>query len=589
MAIQSKVQSQPTQLGFRDWLAVAYTPLLLVAILPNTLAFIWTAKVVVTLTALGPGLLHLVWLAWRADRAAIAGIVFVSIAGLATLLSDDPLTALTGLYNLGTGWIFTAIVVGAWTLGRQMSRGTENKVEKKLIALLLAGAFVNALISWLQISPFFSSTILTDLDGRAHGLMGNPVHLAALMNAAFALTAEFLHPALTSERKRKSGKFYIVLGFSGAFVFASTIQLSGGRLGLAILPLIILASVWRRRFFISALLSLATAAGILAAGLATTSKSSSASERFSQARGSTFSGRIERWKMAGTAIEKDPLWGAGPGLYRRATSPHNTVPAALGMGPDHLHEDGHNIFIEYATTTGILGLAALLTWLIFIGRQIRGPLVAFVAGGSLSFLLQPQSLALMPALAFAAGASANLPRYPLAKKIALSSLVLSFLGLALGLSVAFTDHLLSRAVLQNDVMAAKRAVAFMPIWAELPTSEVKALRAQPDIEKSSLLQREVLAACREAVRRDPSSPKANNDLGAMEILYGTRPVAIRAFDAALHWDPYSLRALLARASLAAETGDQTLSATLCQKVHELKKEFTCPFSLPKSTGASDRD
>ena len=108
------------------------------------------------------------------------------------------------------------------------------------------------------------------------------------------------------------------------------------------------------------------------------------------------SARGALWGNAVSAIEEQPLLGYGPGRFATAVSPHTSVEVARYTGGDVLYADAHNFVVEYATTTGLVGLLLLFGWLISAGRRARGPLVGFVIAVAMSMLLQPQYLGLTP-------------------------------------------------------------------------------------------------------------------------------------------------------------------------------------------------
>ena len=83
---------------------------------------------------------------------------------------------------------------------------------------------------WLQMSSSFSGGLFDRVDGRAPGLLGNPVHATAFLVGAFALAVERAREAVaTSTRATRAG--YI----AACALFASGVQLSGGRTGLVLL------------------------------------------------------------------------------------------------------------------------------------------------------------------------------------------------------------------------------------------------------------------------------------------------------------------------------------------------------------------
>ena len=94
--------------------------------------------------------------------------------------------SLVGLYIEGTGFLFVAALVGAWALGRRL----RPHAARVLGSVVLAAAVANAVMCWTQMSSAFSSGMFDRVDGRAPGLLGNPVHATAFLVGAFALAVE---------------------------------------------------------------------------------------------------------------------------------------------------------------------------------------------------------------------------------------------------------------------------------------------------------------------------------------------------------------------------------------------------------------
>ncbi|MBK5287977.1 MAG: O-antigen ligase family protein, partial [Acidimicrobiia bacterium] len=211
-------------------------------------------------------------------------------------------------------------------------------------------------------------------------------------------------------------------------LIGSAVQFSGGRIGVALLVLVLVIVAFRAGLRAAIPVAVAIVLGLGIAAVALPADGSGATDRVNSASSSSISGRIDRWAMAVDAVADRPIVGIGPGLYRRATSPYDTVAAASAFGSDRLNRDAHNVFVEYLVTTGMVGLLALVVWLALASRRARGPLAAFALGGSLSLLLQPLWIGLTPVLALALGAADRRELVPFRRPSAIAAGVIGVVG-----------------------------------------------------------------------------------------------------------------------------------------------------------------
>jgi hypothetical protein len=397
--------------------------------------------------------------------------------------------------------------------------------------------------------------------------MGNPVHMAALCVAGLALVG-YRAGAARDRRGR-------LAWLAAAAAVGGALQLSGGRTGLALGAGLVgwLAHRFGARCALGLLV--AVVAGALLAGVVAGAGTVSASSRAARDQAGGVTGRLDRWALAVPALEERPLLGFGPGQFRRATAAHTTAAAARAFGPDTLSEDAHDVVVEYATTTGILGVVALGVWLAYAGRRARGALAAFAVLGGCSLLVQPQSVALTPVLLLALGAAAPQPtlrRLPGARAIAVGTAVI---GAAAGLLLLRGDGLLHRATDGLRTADARAASAALPAWSVGPATEARAAAYEGLTTHSDRAGSAVLAAARAAVDRDRSDPRRWNELGGYELRWGSRAAGRRAFVAASRANPWSVRALRARARLAREDGDEAAVRRLCARVRTVVPGGRC--------------
>jgi O-antigen ligase len=91
---------------------------------------------------------------------------------------------------------------------------------------------------------------------------------------------------------------------------------------------------------------------------------------------SSTSVRLEIYEIAWNLIDKNPLTGVGPGLFQANYQIEG--PRVLGHAPMEWNiPHPHNIFFAFWLNAGLLGLLALLFFLILAHRKFTCPLIAF--------------------------------------------------------------------------------------------------------------------------------------------------------------------------------------------------------------------
>jgi putative inorganic carbon (hco3(-)) transporter len=497
----------------------------------------WTPRAAVLLLLAAFGLPRLVPMV-RSDArpAALAGVVFLGIAALATALSPQPILSFFGLYVWGTGLLFVAVLVGAWALGASVDESGAALVQNALIA----GILVNAVVALIQGAFSLNAEPFTRYDGRAAGLVGNPVHLGALTLGGLALVL----PRVRSNAARWGAV---------AVVFAAAVELSGSRfaLGLAVVVAVVALVRWRRRAIVAV-----SAVGFglllgLAVGVAGgTTTGSGRLQAGSESVGTT--ARLRAWATAGHAVADHPVLGSGPGRFRAATSRYRDLALVRAEGADNLFFDAHNIVVEYATTTGVLGVTALVVWLVMAVRRARGPLLWFALLVLAMHLVEPQSVVTTPLAFLALGVGGRAMVSSLGRVLTAVTAVLVVVAVGAAGRLLFGDFQLRQASLDTSEVSAKRAVNALPPWPLPADIAGRAALFRAVSTHTPDAQVDTLHWDRLATRRDNADPTAWSVLAEAELYFGDVPQAKRDFHEALRWDPWSVRALngLANAELA---------------------------------------
>ncbi len=529
----------------------------------------WHLRAAVLLVTAAVGV-PLVVRALRTDLrpAAIAALAFLATATFSTVLSANPVLSLVGRYGGGGGLLFAAGLVGAWAIGAWAGRPTWVRNA------LLAAVLVNAVFAVGQILFDPSLQVIGLYRGRAHGLMGNPVHLAALLTGGLMLVVA------------TRTKHWAWVLAAAAIAFA--LQTSGTRFALLLIPVVAVVALWahrwRRGLVYVAVIALA---GVGGSALVTGLGGAAPTERIA----STSSGITERtevWRMGLAAYLEEPVFGHGPGLFLDAATPHITDTLATIRPGEQLFADAHNLAVEYAVTTGSLGLLALGAFMALIVGRARGPLLGFALVVLAFHAIQPQSAGTTPLVFLALGAAGTTRRRPAALGIPTRSLIAVgvTLAVAAGGLMVFGDHHLREGGLEFDSAAARIARRTLGAW---PQPHDLSARIQlfeavtTDDPRAGELARHWY---RRAAAADPGNPARWNRLADAEVATGRPHDAVTHYLVALERDPWSAHAMLALGELALLEGDVKTAAAYAAKAGIVSESPRVPELLEAATAAS---
>jgi hypothetical protein len=286
-------------------------------------------------------------------------------------------------------------------------------------------------------------------------------------------------------------------------------------------------------------LGLALGVGIGAVGGATTG--SGRVQAGGESVGTT--ARLHVWASAWHTIADRPVLGAGPGQFRSATSPYRDLALVHAEGGDRRFLDAHNLPVEYTTTTGLLGLAALVAWLTAVGRRSAGPLLGFAVAVLAMHLVEPQFAGTTPLAFLALGVAGRADVKPAGRLQSTVGAVVVVVALAGAARLLWGDFELNQASLDFRTEPARTAVHVLPPWPEPAAVAGRVALYQSITTHSPTAQAETLGWRRLAVARDPTDPTAWSELGEAELYFREPASAENSFRAALRWDPWSVRAL----------------------------------------------
>jgi O-antigen ligase len=405
------------------------------------------------------------WLArLPSDRTlVVAAGIWVAVTGLAAIVGVEPTRSLVAQTNgAGGGLVLTlccAVVVVRGT-------GIAPPMAERIRRWALATAFIVGALGFLaRLFPSFTSDVLGWKGASFIGsTMGNQLFAVALLSASLGAAISMDRP--TRDRLVVCGALTLLVA-------------SFGERSALVLPIVVAgATLWRgRRPWREAAAVLATIAVAIVAWQVVDpllpARSKQVGATLAPLSGqATDAGRLTAWRSIGAGVVDRPILGWGPGtsqsIYLASGDPEELRDAGRGWA------DGHDIFLETAAGTGVLGLAALIALLVVVGtRALRCPperAWAFGAAAGLGAyaLVEPLSLVLTPLLFLYLGLAAQPStdrvrsehpwRAPLAARVATGILLWGALAVSTLILVASTFEQWGRTYAETWALRAALSV-----------------------------------------------------------------------------------------------------------------------------------
>ena len=483
----------------------------------------------------------------------LAGVVFLAVALVSAIASPSPNIGFFGLYLWGTGWLLWLGTLGAFAIGASLRAAD----RRWLLGGLLVGAFGSAVVAVWQTVANPTTPGLGLYDGtQADALLGNPIYLEALMLGGLALV---LGRACRSPLRWAPA----------VLLFTVALEFTAERLALPIAALLVCYAVFsyglRRGLTFGAIAAAGYGVGYLGGG------SGLGSRVISGTGETTFGLRIRVWVQGARYVIHHPLLGAGPGQVRTALDSIATLAYAQNVEPTRALTDGHDIFVEVAVTTGLLGLVCFLTWFLGAARIARrGEFLGFALAMLAVELVEPLDVAVLPLafLALGAAVASRSRRPPNAVAVttetvlhdsaygrigAVVTVAAVLVALALGVTMVAGDALMYSAThfepgTPYNLAKAKDANTLMPYWPDsaLTVAKVEAFDA---IERGNV-NKAILAKSRHwtvvALGRDPRNPELWTLLGNSDLEVNAYALARSDYLRALacdHWFTQALEGL----------------------------------------------
>lgn len=384
---------------FVGFVATAMAALLPIALSAQTSAETFVPKDALDFVLAAAGIVPLLRLAWssRYQLQARLAIGFVAAATLSAVLSPSKLVGFFGLYLWGEGDVFLLSLTAAWAIGVSLTART----RRWLMVGLLVGSTANAIAAVVQ-TAFSLNTQQADLSGfglfggtQADGMMGNPIHLEAILLGGLAL--------LLGQLCRARGRKALLLGVLVA-LHASALECSSERYALVLLALLVVYAAVAYRLRSIAYVA-AVAAGFVATFLGGAGASLSQRVATSSA-GSTYKLRLHAaWSGSLATLLHRPLLGFGPGQMRNSLLLYQSRSLAHEIGPGRFFTDLHDFLANMLVMTGLVGFALFAAFMVTSSWRVRGAFMGFAAAALAVELAEPMNVGVTPLAFLALGAA----------------------------------------------------------------------------------------------------------------------------------------------------------------------------------------
>ncbi|MCB1256041.1 MAG: O-antigen ligase family protein, partial [Microthrixaceae bacterium] len=289
---------------------------------------------------------------------------WVGVNALAMVLGVAPWLSLAGSPNRNAGVLAVLLGCGAFVLGA--STGDDPRVQRLVLrAAFISGAIVGvlAIMEWLGVDLLG----LGDLDqaSRARSTWGN----AAFAGAHFVIV---LPIAVAHMRSRD--RTWRILAIASTVAIGLGLLLTGTRAAwvAAAVAAVIMAPSWRAhtrprsadepREIRSNLTPLIIGAVVIIGSVVIMAPNLTRSSA---------AGRVDQWRTAIPVIIDRPVLGSGPDTGRVVLPSGIDESFEQKHGSTELHDRVHNVVLDTAVTTGLIGVVVLGALLVVLITDIR--------------------------------------------------------------------------------------------------------------------------------------------------------------------------------------------------------------------------
>jgi len=282
----------------------------------------------------------------------LAALVFFLLAAVMGTIFTWHLRTSAGALK---GWFFDPALFGAMLLA-----SLNNKYDfYKIITALSVSVSV---ISGYGLVEFFGfNDIYSSIGARLDSIFTSPNYHALLAGPVTVLALSLLIFARSLWQK----PIYWSLLLGSVLLNLAALYYTysfGGYLGLSLGLIFVLAGVLRSKIFSRKFVLAALAVFVVAAGavfLQSVTSPKFKRDFFDRQNISSWRGRLEVWQTGLAIVKRHPVLGVGLGNYDKGYQKY--VSSSLGrppLEPKMIH--AHNLFLDFWTDLGIVGLAAFL-------------------------------------------------------------------------------------------------------------------------------------------------------------------------------------------------------------------------------------
>jgi hypothetical protein len=291
-------------------------------------------------------------LGWVTTGAALGLVVW---SGVSMVFSGAPwAVGFYGWENRNDGVLAIVCVAFLMVTAASLRR---HEIDRVITWILLGGAglVVEAMLQLLGWTGFRTS----EIDG-VWAAMGNPNFLAAMCGILTALAlARLLDSRFPVPQRLWAGG--LVAGLAATSLLTMSVQ---GPVTLLIAAVVVLGLRllhWndRRRIWVAVMLGLAATIGVTASVLGLIGRGPLSALWASE----TLAFRQSFWMVSWRIAEALPLLGTGPGGLSRYAGEYRSLQYLTEQGPGVYIDAAHNVPLQYAATTGILGFLLAVTLL----------------------------------------------------------------------------------------------------------------------------------------------------------------------------------------------------------------------------------
>lgn len=321
-------------------------------------------------------------------------LLFITSQIISTIVSVDPRTSLWGYYSRFHGGLSSTLAYSAlyWAYVSNMTRrDTQQAIRNTLVAAVIVAVW--GVMEHFGHSPscliirgsFDISCWVQDVQNRVFATLGQPNWMAAyiVLVIPLALAGQMTNfkflTRLPARQVSKQISYGIFILLFAALLYTKS---RSGLTGFGVSMGIFWAMSWwfnrlKRKTVVRQFLYSACLVGLMIGVIGTAWSKSVITKKQSYIPPSpelniTESGAIRKivWKGAIAAFQAKPIFGYGVETFAQAYFRHRPVEHNLTSEWNFIYNKAHNEFLNYAATTGSVGLLAYLILIIFSLYQI---------------------------------------------------------------------------------------------------------------------------------------------------------------------------------------------------------------------------